>query len=152
MKKYFTLLLIIFFGCKPIEPVEFVEIKNVKIDNLKNNELKISADIILDNPNKVKITISRIDIGIIADDIMLVKINDNTSRELSDMSKSTINIKGDIDVKNLEKFLNQKGIAILLGNQNIILNFFGEIEVRAYGLKDLIEIDYSINNFKDLVK
>tara|TARA_B100000029_G_scaffold70344_1_gene62472 strand:+ start:671 stop:1129 length:459 start_codon:yes stop_codon:yes gene_type:complete len=152
MKKYFTLLLIIFFGCKPIEPVEFVEIKNVKIDNLKNNELKISADIILDNPNKVKITISRIDIGIIADDIMLVKINDNTSRELSDMSKSTINIKGDIDVKNLEKFLNQKGIAILLGDQNIILKFFGEIEVRAYGLKDLIEIDYSINNFKDLVK
>ena len=64
----------------------------------------------------------------------------------------TINIKGDIDVKNLEKFLNQKGIAILLGDQNIILKFFGEIEVRAYGLKDLIEIDYSINNFKDLVK
>ena len=106
----------------------------------------------MDNPNKVKITISRIDIGIIADDIMLVKINDNTSRELSDMSKSTINIKGDIDVKNLEKFLNQRGLAILLGNQNISLKFFGEIEVRAYGLKDLIEIDYSINNFKDLVK
>ena len=152
MKKYFTLLFIIFFGCKPIEPVEFVEIKNVKIDNLKNNELKISADIILDNPNKVKITISRIDIGIIADDIMLVKINDNTSRELSNMSKSKINIKGDIDVKNLEKFLNQRGLAILLGNQNISLKFFGKIEVRAYGLKDLIEIDYSINNFKDLVK
>ena len=106
----------------------------------------------MDNPNKVKITISRIDIGIIADDIMLVKINDNTSRELSDMRKSTINIKGDIDVKNLEKFLNQRGLAILLGNQNISLKFFGKIEVRAYGLKDLIEIDYSINNFKDLVK
>ena len=43
-------------------------------------------------------------------------------------------------------------LAILLGNQNISLKFFGEIEVRAYGLKDLIEIDYSINNFKDLVK
>ena len=30
-----------------MEPIEFQEIKNVKIDNLKNNELIISADIIL---------------------------------------------------------------------------------------------------------
>ena len=40
MKKYFTLLFIIFFGCKPIEPVEFVEIKNVKIDKSVKNILK----------------------------------------------------------------------------------------------------------------
>ena len=66
--KYYTLLLLVFFSCKPIEPVEFIEIKDVKINNLADNEIKISADLILNNPNKVKITISQIDIGIFAED------------------------------------------------------------------------------------
>ena len=152
MRKYFILLFIIFFGCRPIEPVEFVEIKNVKIDNLKNNELKISADLILDNPNKVKITITKIDIIIFAEEIPLVIIRDSDERELSNFSKSTLNIEGNIDVKNLEKFLNQKGIALLLGNENISLKFSGEIEAKAYGIKDIIIIDYTINNFKDLIR
>ena len=72
-------------ACKPIEPIKFQEIKNVKIENLKNNELKISADIILLNPNNIKITISEVNVGIYADNILLVKINDEKSRELSNL-------------------------------------------------------------------
>ena len=152
MNKYFILLFIIFFGCKPIEPVEFVEIKNVKIDNLIDNEIKISADIILDNPNKIKITITKIDMIIFAEEISLVKIKNNNERELLNLSKSSINVQGEIDVKNLEKFLNQRGLALLLGTENISLKFLGEIEAKAYGIKDIITIDYTINNFKDLIK
>lgn len=150
--KYYTLLLLVFFSCKPIEPVEFIEIKDVKINNLADNEIKISADLILNNPNKVKITISQIDIGIFAEDILLVKIDENNKLELSNSSNTTINIKGDIDVKNLEKFLNQRGIAILLRNENISLKFKGAIEVKAYGIKDVIEINYEINNFGDIIR
>ena len=40
--------------------VEFVEIKNVKVNSLQDNKLKISAEIILNNPNKVKIVISKV--------------------------------------------------------------------------------------------
>ena len=150
--KYYTLLLLIFFSCKPIEPVEFIEIKDVKINNLADNEIKISADLILNNPNKVKITISQIDIGIFAEDILLVKIDENNKLELSNSSNTTINIKGDIDIKNLEKFLNQRGIAILLRNENISLKFKGSIEVKAYGIKDVIDINYEINNFGDIIR
>ena len=152
MNKYYILLFLVFFSCKPIEPVEFIEIKNVKVDNLADNEIKISADLILNNPNKVKIIISQINIGIYAEDILLVKIDDNNKLELSNSTDTKINIQGDIDVKNLEKFLNQRGIAILLRNEKISLKFKGAIEVKAYGIKDVIDIDYQINNFRDIIR
>lgn len=139
-------------GCKPIEPVEFDEIKNVQLDNLADNKIKISADIVLNNPNKAKITVTYIDLDIIADGIPLVNINDNLNKELTGENKSTLNIIGDINVKNLEKFLNQNGIAILLGSDKTQLKFIGEIEAKAYGFKEKINIDFSLNNFKDIIR
>ncbi len=152
MKKIFPIFLFIYISCKPIEPVEFQEIKNVKIDNLKNNELIISADIILLNPNNVKITITKVNVGIYADDILLVKIDDDTSKELSNSIKSTLKVSGDVNVKNLEEFLNKKGLKLLIGTEKVNLLFKGFAEAKAYGFKDKIEINYSIGNVKDLIK
>ena len=83
---------------------------------------------------------------------LIVKIDDDNPRELLNSSQSRINIIGDVDIKNLEKFINQKGISLLIGNEKISLKFKGEIEAKAYGIKDLIKIDYSIGNVRDLVK
>ena len=152
MKKYLAFFFIISIGCKPIEPVEFDEIKNVQLDNLADNKIKISADIVLNNPNKAKITVTYIDLDIVADGIPLVNINDNLNKELTGENKSTLNIIGDINVKNLEKFLNQNGIAILLGSDKTQLKFIGEIEAKAYGFKEKINIDFSLNNFKDIIR
>ena len=68
------------------------------------------------------------------------------------MTESTIDIQGDIDIKNLESFINQKGLGLLFGNEKVSLKFKGEIEAKAYGIKDIILIDYSIGNIQDLVK
>lgn len=152
MKKIFPIILFFYISCKPIESIEFQEIKNVKIDNLKNNELIISADIILLNPNNVKITITKVNVGIYADDILLVKIDDDTSKELSNSIKSTLKVSGDVNVKNLEEFLNKKGLKLLIGTEKVNLLFKGFAEAKAYGFKDKIEINYSIENVKDLIK
>ena len=152
MKKIFPIILFFYISCKPIEPIEFQEIKNVKIDNLKNNELIISADIILLNPNNVKITITKVNVGIYADDILLVKIDDNNSKELSNSIESTLNVSGDVNIKNLEEFLNKKGLKLLIGTEKVNLLFKGFAEAKAYGFRDRIEINYSIGNVKDLIK
>ena len=152
MKKYIAFYFILLYSCKPIEPVEFKEIKNVRLSTLSDNQLKISADIILDNPNKVKITVTKLNLDILADGIPLVYINDNLSKSLDGEDESTLNIIGDIDVKNLEKFLNKRGIALLLGSENPSLKFKGTIEAKAYGIREIINIDFSLNNFKDLVR
>tara|TARA_Y100000768_G_scaffold336506_1_gene278206 strand:- start:1013 stop:1471 length:459 start_codon:yes stop_codon:yes gene_type:complete len=152
MKKHIAFYLILLYSCKPIEPVEFKEIKNVRLSTLSDNQLKISADIILDNPNKVKITVTKLNLDIIADEIPLVYINDDLSKSLNSEDESTLNITGDIDVKNLEKFLNNRGIALLLGSENPSLKFKGTIEAKAYGIKEIINIDFSLDNFNDLVR
>ena len=152
MKKYIAFYFILLYSCKPIEPVEFKEIKNVRLNTLSDNQLKISADIILDNPNKVKITVTKLNLDILADGIPLVYINDNLSKNLDGENESTLNITGEIDVKNLEKFLNNRGIALLLGSENPSLKFKGTIEAKAYGIREIINIDFSLNNFKDLVR
>ena len=100
---------------------------------------------------KVKIIIDNVNLDIYAEDIILVNINENQSRELSESSQTTVNITGEVNLKNLEDFLNKKGLAIILGNDDVSLKFIGKIEAKAYGIKDEINIDYSINSVKGLI-
>tara|TARA_B100000287_G_scaffold432867_1_gene493194 strand:- start:1340 stop:1801 length:462 start_codon:yes stop_codon:yes gene_type:complete len=152
MQKYLAIIFLILIGCRPIEPVNFVEIQNVKINSSTDNQINISAEIVLDNPNKVKIIIENIDVDIYAEDIILVDINENESRELSESSETTVNITGEVNLKNLEEFLNKKGLAIILGGDDVSLKFIGSIRAKAYGIKDEIDINYTINSVKGLIK
>lgn len=152
IQKYLSIILIILYGCKPIEPVNFIEIKDAKINSSKNNELFISAQIILENPNKVKITINKVDVDIYVENTVIVSIEDDKPRELIESSKSTIDIEGEVNLKNLEDFLNKKGLAIILGNDDVSLKFIGKIEAKAYGIKDEIDINYTIESVKGLIK
>lgn len=152
MQKYLSIIFIILYGCKPIEPVNFIEIKDAKINSSKNNELFISAQIILENPNKVKITINKVDVDIYVENTVIVSIEDDKPRELIESSESTIDIEGEVNLKNLEDFLNKKGLAIILGNDDVSLKFIGKIEAKAYGIKDEIDINYTIESVKGLIK
>ena len=150
--KYLSIILIIFYGCKPIEPVNFIEITDAKINSSKNNELFISAQIILENPNKVKITINKVDVDIYVENTVIVSIEDDNPRELIESTESTLDIEGEVNLKNLEDFLNKKGLAIILGNDDVSLKFIGKIEAKAYGIKDEININYTIDSIKGLIK
>ena len=150
--KYLSIILIIFYGCKPIEPVNFIEITDAKINRSKNNELFISAQIILENPNKVKITINKVDVDIYVENTVIVSIEDDKPRELIESAESTLDIEGEVNLKNLEDFLNKKGLAIILGNDDVSLKFIGKIEAKAYGIKDEININYTIDSIKGLIK
>ena len=150
--KYLSIILIIFYGCKPIEPVNFIEITDAKINRSKNNELFISAQIILENPNKVKITINKVDVDIYVENTVIVSIEDDNPRELIESTESTLDIEGEVNLKNLEDFLNKKGLAIILGNDDVSLKFIGKIEAKAYGIKDEININYTIDSIKGLIK
>ena len=152
IQKYLIIILIILYGCKPIEPVNFIEIKDAKINSSKNNELFISAQIILENPNKVKITINKVNVDIYVENTVIVSIEDDKPRELIESSESTIDIEGEVNLKNLEDFLNKKGLAIILGNDDVSLKFIGKIEAKAYGIKDEIDINYTIESVKGLIK
>ena len=150
--KYLSIILIILYGCKPIEPVNFIEITDAKINRSKNNELFISAQIILENPNKVKITINKVDVDIYVENTVIVSIEDDNPRELIESTESTLDIEGEVNLKNLEDFLNKKGLAIILGNDDVSLKFIGKIEAKAYGIKDEININYTIDSIKGLIK
>ena len=152
IQKYLAIIILFLIGCKPIEPVNFVEVQNVKINSSTDNQINISAEIVLDNPNKVKITIEYIDVDIFAEDIILVDINENEPRELSESSQTTVNITGEVNLKNLEEFLNKKGLAIILGGDDVSLKFVGTIQAKAYGIKDEIDINYTINSVKGLIR
>ena len=150
--KYLSIILIFLYGCKPIEPVNFIEITDAKINRSKNNELFISAQIILENPNKVKITINKVDVDIYVENTVIVSIEDDNPRELIESTESTLDIEGEVNLKNLEDFLNKKGLAIILGNDDVSLKFIGKIEAKAYGIKDEININYTIDSIKGLIK
>ena len=150
--KYLSIILIIFYGCKPIEPVNFIEITDAKINSSKNNELFISAQIILENPNKVKITINKVDVDIYVENTVIVSIEDDNPRELIESAESTVDKEGEVNLKNLEDFLNKKGLGIILGNDDVSLKFIGKIEAKAYGIKDEININYTIDSIKGLIK
>lgn len=82
----------------------------------------------------------------------MVDINENEPRELSESSQTTVNITGEVNLKNLEEFLNKKGLAIILGGDDVSLKFVGTIQAKAYGIKDEIDINYTINSVKGLIR
>ena len=118
---------------------------------MSDNKLQISSDLVLNNPNKVKIILTKINLEIFLDGIQLVKIQDEKQREIKGNIESEINIVGDINIKNLESFLNQRGISLLLTGENPNLKFLGDLEVKVYGFKETISIDYSIENLKGIL-
>ena len=52
-----------------------------------------------------------------------------------------------INRKNLEEFLNKKGLAIILGGDDVSLKFVGTIQAKAYGIKDEIDIVFDFEIF-----
>ena len=152
IQKYLAIIFLFLIGCKPVEPINFVEVQNVKISSSTDNQINISAEIVLDNPNKVKITINKVDVDIYVENNVIVSIEDDNPRELIESAESTLDIEGEVNLKNLEDFLNKKGLAIILGNDDVSLKFIGKIEAKAYGIKDEININYTIDSIKGLIK
>ena len=101
--RFLGIIFLFVLSCKPIEPVNFIEVKDVKINRSKDDGIFINAQIVLENPNKVKIIINEVDVDIYAEDIVLVSVKDNMPRELKESAESTIDIEGLINVDNLEK-------------------------------------------------
>ena len=42
IQKYLAIIFLFLIGCKPIEPVNFVEVQNVKINSSTDNQINIS--------------------------------------------------------------------------------------------------------------
>ena len=109
------------------------------------------SDLIDNFENQIKYLCDFLNLEIFLDGIQLVKIQDEKQREIKGKIESEINVVGDINIKNLESFLNQRGISLLLTGENPNLKFLGDLEVKVYGFRETISIDYSIENLKGIL-
>ena len=71
----------------------------------------------------------------------IVKLKGNSSLDFSNQLR-----------KLNQEFLNKKGLAIILGGDDVSLKFVGTIQAKAYGIKDEIDINYTINSVKGLIR
>lgn len=145
LKNYFPLLFILSIvmvaGCKSPDPPILKEIRNVKIGSIINNEMIVSGEALVMNPNNFSATLNSLNLEVFLEDKKIATIQETVSYKILPNEDSAIPLRGTIDLKTVEKILNEKGLKILMG-QELPLLFKGTARAKVHGVNMKIPVNY----------
>ena len=138
----FIFPLIWFVGCKQPEPPTLKEIRNIKLGNVLNNELYVSGEAVVINPNSFKATLNEIDLNVTIDGQQVAVIEEGAEHLILPNEDSAIPLKGRIDLKAVEGIINKQGLKILLGEE-LPIRFEGVARGKVKGVNMKIPIRFT---------
>lgn len=138
----FIFPLIWFVGCKEPEAPVLKEIINIKVGNVLNNELYVSGEAVIINPNSFKALLNEIELNVSIDGQQIAVIEEVSEHLILPNEDSAIPLKGRIDLKVVEKIMNKQGLKILLGEE-LPIQFEGLARAKVHGVNMKIPIRFS---------
>ena len=138
----FIFPLIWFVGCKVPEAPVLKEIINIKVGNVLNNELYVSGEAVIINPNSFKALLNEIELNVSIDGQQIAVIEEVSEHLILPNEDSAIPLKGRIDLKVVEKIMNKQGLKILLGEE-LPIQFEGLARAKVHGVNMKIPIRFS---------
>jgi ribulose 1,5-bisphosphate carboxylase large subunit-like protein len=143
MKRVLFLFAIVLFtqGCKFEEPIAFKMIDEVKIIDIKDGIVNLSAEAVFTNPNELK--------GKLKDVNILVDLDGKTLATITQAEPLTVKPKADFRIpiniqfamEDVQKGLLSNLMSILSGNF-IKLHFVGDIKIGTFIFSQIVEVDY----------
>lgn len=113
-------LSILLSSCKIYAPV-YKTVENVKYERIGSTGLKMGAEIVFDNPNKVKCTIKDIDVNVLLDQKLVGVLGEKADVTMEKSSELRIPLGIQI-----------KPEGTILDNLKTILNIFSDKEAELY--------------------
>lgn len=138
----FIFPLICFVGCKEPEAPLLKEIRNIKVGNVLNNELYVSGEAVIINPNSFKALLNDIELNVSIDGQQIAVIEEESEYLILPNEDSPIPLKGRIDLRAVEKIMNKQGLKILLGEE-LPIQFEGMARAKVKGVNMKIPIRFA---------
>lgn len=143
-----TLIISLLFfatSCNKPQNLQFKNIQNVKLNSLNKGVVKISAEAIFHNPNKVKADLSNIDLEVFIDENKVGNILQGDLASVPANADFTLPLTIDVPTKQIfKKGILGSALNALLG-EDLKVAFNGSARVKILGIGFNIPIKHSEN-------
>ena len=127
MKKVLFICLAFLASCSQPEAPTFVKMQNVKVDDVRNNQVYLSGEAIFHNPNPIAGKLVNTDLSLTVNEIDMGKVQQDTSINIAANSEFMVPVNVDFPLKKVMS--NKKGI--LKGVLNALLD--NKVDARYSG-------------------
>ncbi|HNP20151.1 MAG TPA: hypothetical protein PKL31_17055 [Fulvivirga sp.] len=140
--KYFLLLAlpIIFFSCtKPEEMPVFKGVGDIKINKVSGKEAFLNGNAYFYNPNKVGMTLRKVDIEVTLEDKKIGKINHSVRTKVRALSEFKVPVDATFNIGEVGVI---KSIINVLQGRKMKARYKGYIKLSYRGLPIKVKVDY----------
>lgn len=144
--------LLFFSGCDKIQQPAFLGLQNFKFDNISGNQIQLTADALMHNPNKIKAELSAIDIAIFHKEKQIGVINEAVEVEIPANAEFKVPIKANINTAFIKDDL-VGSLLDLVSSRSITLKFDGNTTLKFVKVPVKVKIAHTEKlNLKDFLK
>ena len=136
-----VLILLSFVGCKNYEEIEFLGLKEVKVNGVKNGELLISSKAVFNNPNDFKGKLKSANIYALYKGDTLANVTPVEKVVVEPNEKFDVPLALNVSMNKLQKGL-LSNLASLLRKRSVEIEFTGNIKVSSFGFNQTIPVNY----------
>lgn len=137
-------ILICLTGCNKIQQPEFLGLENLKFDNISGDEIRLTADALMRNPNKIKAGLSAIDIAIFYKEKQIGVINEAVKIDIPSNSEFAVPIQANINTSFLKKDL-VGSLLDFVSSKSITLYFDGTTTLKFVKVPVKVKIKHEEN-------
>ncbi|MBL3657894.1 NDR1/HIN1-like protein [Fulvivirga sediminis] len=134
---FFSLLIMSCNG--PKEAPEFKQITNIEVTKVMGRTAYLNADAYFYNPNKVRMTLKKINVDVMVEGKKIGEINQSVKTKIPAMSDFKIPLDATFDMGEVG-FLNS--IISILGGKKVKVHYTGHIKLTYHGFPIRVPIDY----------
>ena len=143
MKKSIISFLVLLgsIGCKQYEEIQFVGLKEVKVNGVKNGELLISSQAVFNNPNSFKGKLKSANIYALYKGDTLANVRPVGKVAVGPNANFDVPLSLNVSMDKLQKGL-LSNLASLLRKRSVEIEFTGNIKVSSFGFSQTIPVHY----------
>ncbi|UZR94729.1 LEA type 2 family protein [Chondrinema litorale] len=128
-------------SCKIYQDPEFRSIENLSIQKFSKDEIILTADAVLYNPNRVSITLNEIDINISVNDIDVNHFKQTKSSKINGRKEFKLPIEISFPTKKIFDNL-LSTLAIIQNKRELKVTYEGQVSFKAAGFNFKVPVDY----------
>ncbi len=143
MKKILLFLIIAFstIGCGEYDQIQFLGLKEVKVNGIRNGVLLLSTQANFKNPNSFKGKLKSADIYVLYKGDTLAHVTNVEKLSVPPNSDFNVPLSLEVSMDKLQKGL-LSNIASLFKKKSVELEFKGSIKVASFGFSQTIPVNY----------
>ncbi len=138
---FFLLVVLSIVSCKEYEEIQFLGLKEVKVNGIKEGNLLLSTKASFNNPNEFKGKLKSADIYVLFKGDTLAHISHIEKITVAPSANFDVPLSMEVSMDKLQKGL-LSNLSALFKKKSVELTFTGNIKVASFGFTQTIPVNY----------